>query len=95
MVNLQAGTATGEGADTLSSIENVIGGSGQDVLTGNAVANSLYGGNGDDTLSGAGGNDRLFGGDDADFCNGGNGTDAAAESDEDAYDSVEAMLTLA
>ncbi len=34
VVNLQAGTVTGEGTDSLSSIENVIGGIGQDLLTG-------------------------------------------------------------
>jgi len=41
-VNLQAGTATGDGTDTLASIENVIGGNGDDILTainGRDIAN--------------------------------------------------------
>ncbi|MBY0241425.1 MAG: DUF4214 domain-containing protein [Burkholderiaceae bacterium] len=51
-----------------SVIENAIGGSGHDHLTGNAVDNLLQGGAGNDTLAGLGGNDRL---------DGGAGTDAA------------------
>ena len=39
-------------------IENVIGGSGNDVLVGNEVANTLTGGNGNDDLTGGGGDDR-------------------------------------
>jgi serralysin len=38
-------------------IENAIGGSGNDTLTGNAVANVLQGGGGSDALNGGGGND--------------------------------------
>ena len=38
--------------------------------------------------------DTVNGGAGAGACNGGNGSDAAAESDEDAYHSVETMLTL-
>ena len=41
-------------------IENAIGGSGVDVLIGNAVANILDGGSGISTLNGAAGNDRLI-----------------------------------
>ncbi|HEX9965298.1 MAG TPA: M10 family metallopeptidase C-terminal domain-containing protein [Allosphingosinicella sp.] len=49
--------------DTLRSIENIVGTSGNDTLTGNSEANMLAGGNGGaDTLSGGGGNDRLIGG---------------------------------
>jgi Ca2+-binding RTX toxin-like protein len=43
-------------------IENAIGGSGNDTITGNAVANVLNGGAGNDTLNGAGGADTLVGG---------------------------------
>lgn len=49
-------------------IENLITGTGQDTLTGNAVANLLTAGQGDDALQGNGGNDIL---------NGGIGTDTA------------------
>ena len=41
-------------------IENAIGGSGNDVIIGNAVANVLDGGNGVNTLNGGAGNDRLI-----------------------------------
>ena len=41
----------------LSNIENVIGGAGDDMLTGDAKANPLNGGPGDDTLTGGDGND--------------------------------------
>jgi len=77
-----------DGNDTL------LGGASNDYLLGGAGKDDLFGQGGIDTLSGAGGNDRLFGGNAADICNGGNGTDAAAESEEDTYDSVETMLTL-
>lgn len=65
-------------------IENVVGGAGDDVLAGNAVANRLEGGFGDDTvrgfagddhLEGEAGDDSLFGGDGNDFLVGGTGTD--------------------
>jgi len=58
-------------------IENAFGGSGDDQLVGNAVANTLDGGPGADTLSGGQGNDRLIGGTGADDLNGGAGEDTA------------------
>ncbi len=45
-----------------STFENVTGGSGNDLLTGNGLTNVLGGGNGNDTMNGAGGNDTLVGG---------------------------------
>ena len=62
-VNLLAGTASGEGNDTLALIENVQGSRFNDVLTGNDGTNSLFGGAGDDHLSGGLGDDVLDGGD--------------------------------
>ncbi|MCE8540238.1 M10 family metallopeptidase C-terminal domain-containing protein [Ruegeria pomeroyi] len=44
------------------TIENGIGGRGDDQLTGNGVANRLEGGAGNDTLTGGGGDDTLVGG---------------------------------
>ncbi len=52
----------GDGTDTIKGIENVIGGSGYDEITGSDDVNHLIGGEGDDTLDGAGGIDRLEGG---------------------------------
>ena len=48
--------------DRLRNIENLIGGSGNDSLTGNAQVNVLLGGSGNDTLDGGAGADRLVGG---------------------------------
>lgn len=45
-----------------SLIENALGGSGSDVIRGNAGANGLQGGLGNDSLNGRDGNDRLSGG---------------------------------
>ncbi len=61
-VSLLTGTATGEGTDTLTNIENVVGSAFDDVLTGNAGANTLVGGDGNDILDGGAGNDTLTGG---------------------------------
>ena len=59
-------TVNGVAEDTLTNMENVTGGSGNDTLTGDAQANVLIGGAGDDILTGAGGIDVLDGGDGAD-----------------------------
>tara|TARA_R110000787_G_scaffold16622_39_gene51356 strand:+ start:38641 stop:41886 length:3246 start_codon:yes stop_codon:yes gene_type:complete len=48
--------------DTGTVIEDVIGGDGNDILTGNAADNILSGMRGDDTLAGGEGNDTLSGG---------------------------------
>ena len=45
-----------------ATIENAIGGSGNDLLIGNGVSNELKGGAGNDILFGAGGADKLWGG---------------------------------
>lgn len=44
-----------------TTIENAIGGTGDDSITGNGVANGLVGGGGNDTLRGGAGNDALTG----------------------------------
>ena len=55
------------------TIENAIGGSGNDILTGNDANNSLNGSLGNDTLTGAGGNDVFA------FAASGNGADTIAD----------------
>jgi serralysin len=60
-----------------ANIENAVGGSGSDDITGNALANRLSGGNGADTLKGDLGADILAGGAGGDVLDGGEGTDAA------------------
>ncbi len=57
-------------------IENARGGSGDDEIFGNAMANLLEGGGGNDTLDGQSGNDTLLGGNGDDLLIGGFGTDS-------------------
>ncbi|MGI8526880.1 MAG: nidogen-like domain-containing protein, partial [Pseudolabrys sp.] len=63
--------------DTSSLIENAIGGSGNDKITGNQVDNKLDGMGGNDMLFGGDGNDRLDGGGGINVLDGGNGSDIA------------------
>jgi Ca2+-binding RTX toxin-like protein len=78
-VTLSGGAATviddEAGTDTLSGIENVTGGSGGDIITGDNNANILIGGGGVDSLTGSNGADRLVGGAGADNLSGGIGAD--------------------
>ncbi|WP_051213302.1 M10 family metallopeptidase [Rubritepida flocculans] len=69
------------GGNTASLIENAIGGSGDDVISGHDLANELRGGPGNDRLYGLGGNDVLMGGPGADWLDGGAGIDAASYAD--------------
>lgn len=48
--------------DVRSYIDNATGGSGNDTIIGNAIANVLKGGGGNDTITGGGGNDTVDGG---------------------------------
>jgi Ca2+-binding RTX toxin-like protein len=63
VVNLLTGTATGDAAegDSLVSVENLLGGLVNDILTGNAGANELSGSGGNDKLYGGSGDDVLHG----------------------------------
>ncbi len=76
-INLTTGEAAGGDAqgDVFRSIENVIGTSFADVLTGDAGANRLSGGAGKDILNGGEGDDYLDGGSGADIMDGGAGDD--------------------
>ncbi|MPZ24021.1 MAG: S8 family serine peptidase [Dehalococcoidia bacterium] len=66
---------TGQGNDTLISIEDVSGSSSADMLTGNDGPNRLWGFGADDQLFGGGDNDILTGGFGVDSMNGGSGND--------------------
>ncbi|MDN5006373.1 M10 family metallopeptidase C-terminal domain-containing protein [Bradyrhizobium sp. GCM10027634] len=65
--------------DTRSLIDNANGGSGNDTIIGNAIANVLKGGAGSDTITGGGGNDTI---------DGGAGTDTAVYSGNQANYSI-------
>jgi serralysin len=66
--------------DPRSLIENVVGGSGHDVITGNITDNVLSGNLGDDTLQGGAGDDILNGGRGDDVIDGGTGVNVAVVS---------------
>jgi RTX calcium-binding nonapeptide repeat (4 copies) len=74
-LSLTGAQVTGYGTDTLIGVENITSGSGNDVLTGSTLANSLLAGLGNDTLKGGFGADSLFGGDGTDALTGGAGND--------------------
>jgi Ca2+-binding RTX toxin-like protein len=84
---MQRGSAAAAVEDVLVTLENVIGGTGSDSITGSTANNvldggaglgndSIDGGSGNDTLLGGDGNDQLFGGAGADSIDGGAGNDA-------------------
>ena len=70
-------TATGEGSDSFSLIDGVVGSAYGDTLTaaGFAAAISLIGLDGTDALTGGSGNDAIQGGNGNDTLSGGNGDD--------------------
>src|SRR5205807_8543836 len=74
-VDLQQGTATGEGTDKLAGIENAAGSSHDDELIGDAGANALSGNDGNDRISGGAGSDFLDGGIGSNVLSGGPGVD--------------------
>jgi Ca2+-binding RTX toxin-like protein len=78
-INLALTTAQatgGAGSQTLTGIENVSGSmDGNDVLTGDGLANVLEGNGGNDRLDGASGNDVVSGSDGSDVLKGGLGDD--------------------
>ena len=76
-INLATGVATGQGTDVLISIEDVIGSSKDDSITGDDASNEITAGSGDDYVDAGSGDDLIAGGDGAgnDRYIGGNGVD--------------------
>ena len=64
--------------DSQQSIENLVGSTHNDILTGDGNANRLEGGGGTDTISGLGGNDEIRGGAGNDIISGSAGADKIA-----------------
>jgi Ca2+-binding RTX toxin-like protein len=77
-VDLQKGTATGEGTDTLNGIDWLAGSAFNDVLTGNTASNVINGGPGNDRIDGGPGGDLLSGDGGDDVVNGGTGSGIGA-----------------
>ena len=98
------GTALYTGADNLAiarsaTIENAIGGSADDTITGNGSDNQITGGGGDDTIDGGGGTDvAIFSGAYADYTitDNGDGTYTVADSTpgRDGTDTLSNIETL-
>ncbi len=74
-VDRTAGTATGEGTDTLTGLEWVGASSFNDTITGDVNPNYIWGNGGNDTISGLDGDDTIYGNDGNDTIDAGNGTD--------------------
>jgi predicted extracellular nuclease/Ca2+-binding RTX toxin-like protein len=70
-----ANGTTNFAGDTIANVENVFGGSGDDIITGNGQANELRGNGGNDELNGGDGDDLLDGGEGDDTLIGGAGVD--------------------
>jgi Ca2+-binding RTX toxin-like protein len=69
-INLGAGTAKGDGHDTLSGFEDAVGSPQADTIVGDGSPNRIDGGLGDDTLESGGGGGQAFGGPGTDDCEG-------------------------
>jgi Ca2+-binding RTX toxin-like protein len=80
-VDLNAGTATGQGTDTLTNIEQVEGSRFGDTITGSGGPNVLLGNRGNDTVDGGDGDDHLDGGRGTDTLNGGGGSDTCVNGE--------------
>jgi Ca2+-binding RTX toxin-like protein len=82
-VDLVAGTATGDGFDTVRNFEHIRGSEFDDILRGTSGVNNISGADGNDTLVGRGGNDVLDGGLGSDTLIGGLGRDTMTGGDGD------------
>jgi Ca2+-binding RTX toxin-like protein len=94
--------------DTISNIQNVAGGSGNDTITGDGNNNILVGGAGADTIVGGGGNDTIYNGwasnrpafglaladGDIDSIDGGTGSNTAFVEAGDIVDNIQTTNTV-
>jgi Ca2+-binding RTX toxin-like protein len=74
-VNLLTNSASGQGADSLTGIERVVGSRFADLITGNEAVNGLSAGGGGDEVHGKSGNDNVNGGSGNDTLTGEEGND--------------------
>ncbi len=81
--------------DTLEDIENVIGTSGTDTITGDSSGNKLDGQGGVDTINGGAGNDVIIGGADGDTLDGGAGEDTLSYENEKGATATTVTIDLA
>jgi Ca2+-binding RTX toxin-like protein len=88
VVNPNSGEIVGDEIDE-STTENCQGGSGNDVITSNALNNRIWGNGGADTIRGGDGNDYLIGGAGQDLLYGEAGNDFIDAVDGKTYDIVD------
>jgi Ca2+-binding RTX toxin-like protein len=79
--SLATNSAAGEGSDTFSGVENILGSPKADTLTGSFANNRLTGGGGADTEHGGSGNDTVIGSGGGDTLKGDNGDDTVNSKD--------------
>ncbi|MFO1151158.1 MAG: ELWxxDGT repeat protein [Alsobacter sp.] len=96
LVNLSTGTAIGPeiGNDTITGVENVIGGDGADTIIGDWQGNRLEGGLGSDFINGGAGADTLVGGAGNDTYVVSDPGDKIIELSGEGKDSVQSSLTI-
>ncbi|HEU5251866.1 MAG TPA: calcium-binding protein [Solirubrobacterales bacterium] len=101
-VDLASGSVSGAEEEHLVAVEDVVGGSGDDLLaTSDATANRVEGGPGDDRLLGSHSEDEAFGGPGSDECFGSFsvvescGAASGAGTRVELYDSLTGAATLA
>jgi Ca2+-binding RTX toxin-like protein len=87
-VDLGAGTAVGEGRDSIRNVEAVLGSSYHDTITGTGADDLLEGAAGDDQISAGAGADILFGDSGDDTLTGGGGGDVFVFSTGDGFDTI-------
>jgi Ca2+-binding RTX toxin-like protein len=96
--SLATNSATGEGSDTFSGVEKLLGSSKADTLTGSAANNTLTGGGGNDRVAGGGGADTRKGGggadtiDSKDGVSGNDSLDGGAGTDTKVTDATEKSI---
>jgi len=78
-----------------ATIENAVGGAGNDTIKGNDVANILKGGRGNDIINGAGGNDiAVFAGAFANYTIISNGTGSYTITDKVGHDGIDTLTSI-
>jgi Ca2+-binding RTX toxin-like protein len=87
-VDLEEGTAIGQGSDTFSEIASAMGSPHDDALIGDQHSNFILGGGGSDNLLGGGGSDLMSGNEGNDVVAGGEGDDETMGRDpgDDSFD---------
>ena len=96
-VSLRGGTATGDGSDTFTGIEGVIGSDYSDRLVGDRGDNVIIANDGDDRVYSGGGNDTIYDGAGHDKVRAGSGDDVirlAADGQRDKIDGGRGFDTI-